>query len=936
MGTVVANSSGKDVTTALGANVRVHLLDPGAGLIEAAAQAILDAASPPDLSRHVVLVADFGAAPGLRAALGRAAAARGFAALFAPRITTLQAWAAEASLEREIMGGRERLARLYTELKALRRFEGAGLWDIAQAILATCDELTLACEPVEATVESLLTALKRAYRGRAGANAQFEAQLVIKVWRALAVQGPQGSGEPLDPALAWRLQLSCTADKADAPLWILDHRPPAAWPVHLRDFVVRAARRVPVTLLGIDTSAPVFALAAAAWPAAAAAPLRERASGLLPMRVPRLVCATSLEAEARAVASQVRAWVAEGKRDIAIVALDRMTARRARALLERDAILVADEAGWKLSTTSAATALMRWLDCASAGFRQSDLVDLLRSPFMFGDLGDDLRKQVAATIDGVIRANNLLGGLAALTRALVDAPLAANAARAGVAALARLEQAARQLDVARGTERTMQTWFERLAASLATIGLDTGLARDIAGVQVRDTLVELERDAQRMPGRYTWREWRQWLEHAMEDVGFRDTQVVSPVLLTQLSRLAFRRFDAVVVIGADAARLPARVPSPLFLAERLRAELGLIDAPARAAELRADLMHLIAVNDAVCVTWRGGVRDQANAPSPFVEMLDAAHVAACGTSLIEPCDLAGTTTAPMNPVPTGMRAAPLAGTLFPAMLSASALNSLVACPYQFFARHLLGLNQPDAVREELEKRDYGQWVHRVLHLFHERHPAIAGLAHDALQAEMQTLADEVFAPAITFNYLSLGWKLRFMQLVPDYLEWQREWEKEGWRFKDGEVAVSRELPLEGGGGVMLKGRLDRIDVITDRVTGEEHLAVIDYKTQSQQILRDKLKRPGEDVQLPVYALLAGDAVATAVYLGLERDKVGHQAPATEIQSLARSEADRLAMTLGAIRAGAPLPAHGAERVCSLCEMRGLCRRDYVAGLTWTP
>ena len=105
MGTVVPNSSGTDVTTALGANVRVHLLDPGAGLIEAAARAILDAASPPDLSRHVVLVADFGAAPGLRAALGRAAAARGFAALFAPRITTLQAWAAEASLEREIMGG---------------------------------------------------------------------------------------------------------------------------------------------------------------------------------------------------------------------------------------------------------------------------------------------------------------------------------------------------------------------------------------------------------------------------------------------------------------------------------------------------------------------------------------------------------------------------------------------------------------------------------------------------------------------------------------------------------------------------------------------------------------------------------------------------------------------------------------------------------------
>ena len=658
----------------------------------------------------------------------------------------------------------------------------------------------------------------------------------------------------------------------------------------------------------------------------------ERAAALPQARAPRLVRAPSLEAEARAVADQVRAWVADGKRDIALVALDRMSARRARALLERDSILLADEAGWKLSTTSAATALMRWLDCAAAGFRQGDLVDLLRSPFMFGDLGEDARKSVAATLGAVIRANNLLGGLPALTRALVETSLPPGTTQACVAALARLNSAAQQMDIARGAERTMQAWFERLAASLATLGLDTGLARDIAGAQVRETLATLERDAQRMPGRYAWREWRQWLEHALEDAGFRDTQVASPVLLTQLERLAFRRFDAVVLIGADAARLPGRAASPLFLAERLRAELGLADAPARAAALRADLMHLLAVNDAVCITWRGaadGAGGEAGAPSPYVEMLDAAHFAAFGTPLIEHYDQADAKTVSI----AGVQAAPTAAALFPAALSASALNSLIACPYQFFARHLLGLEEPDAVREEMEKRDYGQWVHRVLHLFHQRRPLIAGLARDALLAEMQVLADEVFAPAITFNYLSLGWKLRFMQLAPRYLEWQAKWEEDGWRFKDGEVRSARELALADGESVMLKGRLDRIDAITDKLTGEEHLAVIDYKTQSQQTLRDKLKRPGEDVQLPVYALLAGDAVASALYLGLERDKVGHQSLPDDIQSLAHSEGDRLAATLSAIRGGAPLPAHGTERVCAMCEMRGLCRRDYVAGLT---
>ena len=276
MGTTAPNSSAVNAAGVPGANVRFNFLDPSAGLIDAAAQAILDGSTPPDLSGQVVLVADFGAAPGLRAALGRAAAARGFAALFAPRVTTLQAWAAGTVLEREVTGARERLARLYTELKALRRFDGAGMWEIAQAILATCDELTLACDPVEATVESLLLALRRAYRGRASANAQFEAQLVIKVWRALAVDSARGS---LDPALAFRLQLARIADTTEAPLWVLDHRPPAAWPPHLREFVARTGRRVPVTVLGVDTDAPLLALANAAWPAAESAPLREREIG---------------------------------------------------------------------------------------------------------------------------------------------------------------------------------------------------------------------------------------------------------------------------------------------------------------------------------------------------------------------------------------------------------------------------------------------------------------------------------------------------------------------------------------------------------------------------------------------------------------------------------------------------------------------------------
>ena len=116
MGTATPNSSAGDAAAAPAANLRFDFLDPSAGLIDTAARAILDGSTPPDLSGQIVLVADFGAAPGLRAALGRAAAARGFAAVFAPRVTTLQAWAAGTVLEREVSGARERCFAFRTDV----------------------------------------------------------------------------------------------------------------------------------------------------------------------------------------------------------------------------------------------------------------------------------------------------------------------------------------------------------------------------------------------------------------------------------------------------------------------------------------------------------------------------------------------------------------------------------------------------------------------------------------------------------------------------------------------------------------------------------------------------------------------------------------------------------------------------------------------------
>ncbi len=92
--------------------------------------------------------------------------------------------------------------------------------------------------------------------------------------------------------------------------------------------------------------------------------------------------AAEAEPEARAIELQVRIWWLEGKRNIGIVTNDRKLARRVRALLERANILIQDAAGWRLSTTSAAAALIRWLDCIESNFFYGSLLDLLKSPFL--------------------------------------------------------------------------------------------------------------------------------------------------------------------------------------------------------------------------------------------------------------------------------------------------------------------------------------------------------------------------------------------------------------------------------------------------------------------------------------------------------------------------------------------------------------------------
>ena len=102
---------------------------------------------------------------------------------------------------------------------------------------------------------------------------------------------------------------------------------------------------------------------------------------------------------------------------------------------------------------------------------------------------------------------------------------------------------------------------------------------------------------------------------------------------------------------------------------------------------------------------------------------------------------------------------------------------------------------------------------------------------------------------------------------------------------------------------------------------------MDYKTESLQASRDRMKAPLEDTQLAFYALLLPHRDLQAAYLNIgERGEV-KAVPHPDLEHAAHLLKDAVQSEMRRIGEGAPLPALGEGRVCEFCAARGLCRRD---------
>lgn len=290
--------------------------------------------------------------------------------------------------------------------------------------------------------------------------------------------------------------------------------------------------------------------------------------------------------------------------------------------------------------------------------------------------------------------------------------------------------------------------------------------------------------------------------------------------------------------------------------------------------------------------------------------------------------------------------------------SISELEEYLRCPYRYYARYHLKLGSQE--RDDIDAGDdvKGSFVHKVLYRLIKENEShyLEGLEYESyrkkvtqklaqiIQQELDLSDDlkefdknlvQFFAYRVYKTICQLveteaaHFKARRKQTVPRHYEWSF-----------GHSAQNLFEIKTATGNVVLRGRIDRIDV----KTSQKAFAVIDYKTGNFPSLAEI--KTGHSLQLPLYLLAVKQTLyrdwepAGAYYYGLKENEIRGFAIAGAVDSglmhkrsqLTREQWDEMVTTalktvdrvVKEIHAGNcdPNPAH--VNLCSFCDYKRIC------------
>ncbi|MCA9028435.1 MAG: PD-(D/E)XK nuclease family protein [Planctomycetaceae bacterium] len=374
------------------------------------------------------------------------------------------------------------------------------------------------------------------------------------------------------------------------------------------------------------------------------------------------------------------------------------------------------------------------------------------------------------------------------------------------------------------------------------------------------------------------------------------------------------RFDdapALVVTSFNEEYVPASVSSDLFLPNRLRKVLGIVDNDRRYARDGYALSAILASRKEV--TLIAGRRDQRGDP-----LLPSRLLFAC-----DPSETASrvriffpdqTESKPLlrfgmsSPVNerSGLnvpKPEPLASPI--TSVRVTAFRDYIACPYRFYLKHVLELETVDGRAEEMDGGAFGSLLHDVLRDFGKselKDSTTAEAIEEFVRDQLDVLAAREYGklrlPAVSVQIEQIRRRLIA------FSAWQAQRAAQGWAVRFVE-SPERGRPilfsLRDGREIGLRGRIDRID--QHRETGQ--WVLLDYKSSDAGKPPDKMhRRQGEwvDLQLPLYRHLARqlgvDGDVLMGYVVLPRDSKGVEELIADWTAEDLGEADAKAREVG--------------------------------------
>ncbi|WP_114662606.1 PD-(D/E)XK nuclease family protein [Polynucleobacter necessarius] len=859
----------------------------------------------------------------------------------------------------------------------------SGAWGLAQAIVKACDTLSKTISPQlqvllrafmnqdssqwaafteasQAQAQQLLdTTITRVYSGMARKVVDQETKVLLTFWRYTASVS--------DPAFRNQFAMAAHLDAlanhhvpARPLIWVETADPTSIDQEIIHQFLGEYAQYAPAIEVKMDWRE------AGLWPEAIGSAEAQGAAAANAKRTHssrwKLISAKRFEELAWATAKRVEQHLIDGKTKVALVAQDRLVARRARALLARlgPALNIRDETGWKLSTTRVAAALNSWLELIRSpkdGPSAEVLLEFLQNPFI--DLEKILQRDAAgcigliAELEDILVASKAESGWKTFYLAVEGAQ--ENAAKT----MSRMPSTA-LLELLQFVKERHHEWltlkvdckkaYFLLQSNLQATGLEQGLEQDSAGKQLLEVLKTFDLGkTQYQETSIRLSEWLSLLKIVIEEASYKEASKEAQATLSilPLSSTRMRDFDAVVIVGCDEQQLPAYAEPPLFFSDALNQPLKTSTIALQFIQQARDLSQLLVSCAHVDLLWQSKSNNgEPLRPSAWIQRLQN-QIAweALPTQLdkrlfdAKPMDMAVAHVEEALPMPLSM--------------SPSAYKALRDCPYRYYVRSLLGLRKNKGFDEGFDASLAGQTLHKLLKRFcqalktHEHTNSAIKTDREQRRAWMEKhlslYSEQEFAQLIEGDARVMGTLRDWQKQIPSFIDWQLQREQAGWEYFDGEVKVGFGLPFEDDQGerrtIRIEGFADRYDVQTENA---KIASVLDYKNQRYERVKVRAEHLLDDPQLLIYARaangdqenhkLAGHQVQQAEWVALKADlskgdqKAIRSQEVGDMSVLLKEFNAQITEDIEQLWAKKPMHAFAPEGVCQYCEARGICRK----------